>query len=73
MAPAAALRRAQQWVRDTSNEEKSSELEVIWENAGIRMSAGTAVDLYRAVALEEPGERTFAHPFWWAAFTYTGV
>ncbi|WP_448570231.1 CHAT domain-containing protein [Trichothermofontia sp.] len=52
LAPAVALRQAQQWLRDTPDGE-------IADYAGL-------VTLKRS-------DRTYAHPFHWAAFSYTGV
>ncbi len=37
------------------------------------MSATSADAFFKRVALEDPDARLFSHPFYWAAFTYTGV
>ena len=74
LEPAAALQKAQQWVRDTSNREKITYFKgFIPEFSGSRMAAQTADFLYKQVILAHPDDRDFAHPFHWAAFSYTGV
>lgn len=59
--PAEALRRAQQWLRERSREEIE------------RAEDATRLVRRRTVPAREAGERPFAHPFYWAAFTYIGV
>jgi CHAT domain-containing protein len=54
-----ALRQAQQWVRDTTSQQKAKYFEK------------TSPDLFSFLILCKPDY--FAHPFHWAAFTYTGV
>jgi CHAT domain-containing protein len=69
-----ALRQAQIWVRDTTNEEKIVYLEnQIPELSGQRMPISVVQKLYKAIALESPNDRGFAHPYFWAAFGYFGV
>lgn len=75
LPPAAALQEAQQWLRDTTNDEKAKFCESLLPEFG-----GTAVvdtegvsSIYRLVALLPPGERRYAHPHYWAAFTYSGL
>ena len=58
-----ALRRAQQWVRDTTNGEKRAYLE---RKFGSENEPALS-------AWEHPEENDFAHPVYWAAFTYTGA
>jgi CHAT domain-containing protein len=52
LEPAAALRQAQFWIRDSSEGELADYF-------------GFLTDTLEA--------RTYAHPFHWAAFSYTGV
>jgi CHAT domain-containing protein/tetratricopeptide (TPR) repeat protein len=67
--PAEALREAQQWIRDTTNDEKCAYL----QNGGHgRLPAEAARQLWRAYALEEPGERGSASPVEWASFALIG-
>nr|WP_290225481.1 CHAT domain-containing protein [Trichocoleus desertorum] len=74
LPPDQALRQAQIWLRDTTNEEKIAEFKAfIPAFAGTRLSPTTAQELYNELAWEAKNERSFAHPFHWAAFTYTGV
>jgi len=77
--PVQALRQAQQWVRDTTNREKADYFDTYvpkWQPTGAtKMAAGVAADFFNQMELHDdgPDAHTFAHPFWWAAFTFTGV
>jgi CHAT domain-containing protein/tetratricopeptide (TPR) repeat protein len=75
IAPDLALRQAQIWLRDTTNQEKIAEFQAAIPGfpASTRMSPTTAQQLYREMAWEEGRDRAFAHPFHWAAFSYTGT
>jgi CHAT domain-containing protein len=53
LEPSVALRRAQQWLRDSTDGEKEAYFPELF-------------------ALNQ-GDRSYAHPFHWAAFSYTGV
>ena len=57
--PAAALHQAQQWVRNTTSQQKAKYFQA------------TNPDLYQNLILL-PADH-FAHPFYWAAFSYVGV
>ena len=54
-----ALRQAQQWVRDTTTQQKAKYFQV------------TNPDLYQDLILLPLDH--FAHPFYWAAFSYVGI
>jgi CHAT domain-containing protein len=79
MPPAEALRRAQVWLRD---ELTLGEVVAYIEQQKAR-TRGSDWELYRRLEasqrrlLEEHGNndniRPFAHPYYWAAFTFTGV
>ncbi len=69
--PDQALRQAQIWLRDSTNDEKVIECKAAIDST--RMSQATAQQLYDELAWETKNERSFAHPFHWAAFTYTGI
>lgn len=72
--PGAALRGAQRWLRDTTNGEKAAYFKgLLSGGAEVGVDVGTVDRLYKAVVLAEPGERSFDHPFRWAAFHYVGV
>jgi CHAT domain-containing protein len=72
--PAKALRKAQRWVRDTSNGEKEAYFKgFIPELEGTRMPYAAASALYQSLAFSAPDTNDVAHPFYWAAFTYVGV
>jgi CHAT domain-containing protein/tetratricopeptide (TPR) repeat protein len=66
-----ALRQAQIWLRDSTNDEKVIEFQTAIDNT--RMSPATAQQLYNELAWDPKNERSFAHPFHWAAFSYTGI
>ena len=75
-SPAEALRRAQQWLRDTTNGEKRAYYEQFIPQYGGqpgRVPEPTARFFRRAFITTPPDENRFAHPFYWAAFSYTGV
>ena len=58
--PPEALRQAQIWLRDSDGPAFAPYLE------------SSHPDLAQKLA-QEPDQRPFAHPFYWAAFTYVGV
>ncbi len=64
LSPPQALAVAQRWMRDTTNEQKLTDVRA-WEGPPAR-------ELIRALRLREPEERSFAHPSEWAAFSYHG-
>jgi CHAT domain-containing protein len=73
-APAAALRQAQIWLRDSSNQELAAHFEQdILPALQARMPAEVAAHLAFDRLRSDPGTRDFAHPIWWAAFTMTGA
>jgi CHAT domain-containing protein len=80
LAPAAALRQAQQWVRDTTNEQKYNYLKDAFQKlVNTQQISAQEVDgllrefMFRYTFPDGPQGKSFAHPFHWAAFSYTGV
>jgi CHAT domain-containing protein len=72
--PAEALRQAQIWLRDSTDGEKTTYFHSdLLKFAGLRIPAASADRFFKEVVLNEPGKHSYAHPFYWAAFTYTGV
>ncbi len=74
--PAAALRDAQRWLRDdlTAGDLQSrfsAERKKLL--AGHRFSADMVIQQYRRFAEMDPDDRPFKHPFYWAAFTFSGA
>jgi CHAT domain-containing protein len=63
--PAEALRQAQRYIRDSTNDAKESEYP--WYGDAYRGHAGGAAHRLWLTA------RTHRHPYWWAGFTYTGA
>ena len=69
--PPQALRRAQQWVRDSTNQEKRDWLT---SDSALRLLvADLLIDVDAAIIDDGPHGRSFASPLDWAAFTYAGV
>ncbi|MFJ8630943.1 CHAT domain-containing protein [Streptomyces sp. NPDC093568] len=67
-SPAAALRSAQQWLRDTTNDEKLTDL-----SADDVLPREVIRPWRRALLRKPPHERSFAHLSEWAAFSHVGV
>jgi CHAT domain-containing protein len=65
LAPWSALRQAQRWVRDSTNEEKAMKFPSVSEVQGATVSA-TNRDFWA-------GAHGHGHPYHWGAFTYSGV
>jgi hypothetical protein len=66
-----ALGRAQQWVRDSSNQEKRD-----WfvSDPGLVPFAGVLLDELDAIIADAgPSARSYADLVHWAAFTYAGA
>ncbi|MCP4697912.1 MAG: CHAT domain-containing protein [Gammaproteobacteria bacterium] len=70
-SPAESLRRAQQWLRDSSNREILAEVREQVEAGSLDEAAYKQVR--RAFGFNSPDQRNFAHPFYWAAFGVVGV
>jgi CHAT domain-containing protein len=69
LPPAAALREAQCWMRDTTRQELGDYLKSL-----TGMEPGKAATAYMDMALGgDPCEKPYVHPFYWAAFTFTGA
>jgi CHAT domain-containing protein len=72
--PAAALRQAQRWLRDLTadhlRQRFAAEGEVLLTT---RMLGEVVSKQYRRFATLDPDARPFAHPFYWAAFTFSGA
>jgi CHAT domain-containing protein len=72
--PAAALRQAQRWLRDLTadhlRQRFAAEREALLTT---RMPGDVISKQYRRFAALDPEERPFAHPFYWAAFTFSGA
>ena len=74
LKPSEALRQAQIWLRDTTNAEWGVYLEPHLDKLrSEKMSEQAAHYALRNVLMQDTGGRIFAHPFYWAAFGYTGV
>ena len=77
LEPPEALRQAQIWVRDTSNGKKAEYfggfLPELGKSDESQIPVYVADILYKASAFGRPDENDFEHPFYWAAFGYTGV
>jgi hypothetical protein len=72
LAPAAALREGQLWLRDVTVRELNlaDRYENVYQASGRRnKQAYEAARYYRA----NPDVQPFAHPYYWAAFTFSGA
>ncbi|KHD08556.1 hypothetical protein PN36_19305 [Candidatus Thiomargarita nelsonii] len=72
--PVDALQQAQQWVRDTTKEEKLAYFrkaaKLSPDSSEVHLPKETANWLYYAI---KGSTQYFSHPYHWAAFTYVGV
>jgi len=68
--PPEALRQAQQWLRDTTNGEKER---YFIQQVIVTIPENVAGYLKTRMSLLRPENRTYAHPYDWAAFQYVGV
>lgn len=74
MQPAEALRQAQQWMRRTDDGEKKKYICPYLGQDTTPVGAGiTGRRLGNALAVESATNTDFSHPYYWAAFAYTGV
>ncbi len=78
LEPPDALRQAQLWIRDTTNAQKADYFKgflpsFLPASDTSRLPAHIADALYKHTRLARPDENDFEHPFYWGAFTYTGV
>jgi CHAT domain-containing protein/tetratricopeptide (TPR) repeat protein len=78
LAPAAALRKAQLWLRDVTNSELSElfakyKLTATDRPTSTRMAYEVASEKFREYTLRDPNERPYAHPYYWAPFVFYGV
>ena len=72
-SPQEALRQAQIWLRDSTTEQKKDYFSREMEMQTVRMGLDTAQAFYQSIGWNDPGARVFESPFYWAAFTYTGI
>lgn len=73
LPPQEALRQAQFWLRDSTTTEKKELFKRMQARKGSPASVESARAFSRKVAWDEPQARIFRSPYFWAAFTYTGV
>lgn len=70
-----ALRRAQIWLREVTAGELAKRFadEEEAHLAQTRMPIETASESYARFAGQDPMHQPFAHPYFWAAFTFSGA
>ena len=76
LPPDQALRKAQIWLRDMTNREKLADFKSNSQSVdGLKTSSENAEFLRNRIMDLDANrdDRSFAHPFHWAAFYYTGV
>lgn len=71
--PREALRQAQIWLRDSTVDQKKEFFKSLITKKHSEMSIAMALSFYKKLSAAEPGEIDFSSPYYWAAFTYTGV
>jgi tetratricopeptide (TPR) repeat protein len=69
--PQESLRQAQVWLRDSSREQKKAYFRSLAKQAGSR--AGAVRSFFTWLSYSEPETVDFSSPYFWAAFTYTGI
>jgi CHAT domain-containing protein len=75
LSPPEALRQAQIWLRDTTDEKKFALFNEIYQGQRNtpRLAKANAREFRKAVTFTNPAERKYAHPYYWAGFGYMGV
>lgn len=74
LPPDQALRQAQLWLRDSTNDDIVQDLELALPEFTTRQfPEATARFLHDHFSYKTPTDRPFAHPFHWSAFSYNGV
>ena len=68
--PSYALRCAQQWLRDSSAAEMMCHIKA-YQTSSISEEARAGLNKF--LRARPPAERPFAHPYYWAAFRWSGV
>jgi CHAT domain-containing protein/tetratricopeptide (TPR) repeat protein len=73
LSPPEALRRAQIWLRDSTVEELKLHFKASIESEVMPMKVEAAKSFYKKIGWKDPKVLLFDHPFYWAAFGYTGL
>jgi CHAT domain-containing protein len=73
MRPAAALRKAQIWLRNVKNRDIKEYVKIALPEFHSRLTASQADGIYKALALENENVNPFEHPYFWAGFTFNGA
>jgi len=73
MMPASALRRAQIWLRDVTNDVLAELFDQYRKSSSSPHLVAIAKEQFEKYVQRDPDERPFAHPFYWAAFAFYGV
>lgn len=71
--PQDALLRAQVWLRDSTIDQKKDFFKSVVVGKLSGMSVDTAISFYKYLSSAEPNKVDYSSPYYWAAFTYTGV
>ena len=69
--PQEALRQSQIWLRDSTTAQKKRFFKHLMEDT--RANKDVMKAFYNQIGWDNPDGRTFASPFYWAAFSYTGI
>lgn len=71
--PQDALRQAQFWLRDSTREQKKRLFKTFILKNTSTINMDTAISMYKYLSFAEPNEIDFSSPYFWGAFSYTGV
>jgi CHAT domain-containing protein len=69
-----ALRQAQMWVRQVTAAKLAQRFGEEYKTLmADKMSAAEAIDFWQQFAAMNGNKKPFSHPYFWAAFTFTGA
>jgi CHAT domain-containing protein len=71
--PKEALRQAQIWLRDSTRQQKNDFVKSVVIGKISELSTDGAISFFKYLSSAEPDEIDFSSPYYWAAFTYTGI
>ncbi len=73
ITPQEALRQAQIWLRDSTREQKKDFFKTFLLKKRSEMSTRMAIFFYEYLSTVKSDDIDYSSPYYWAAFTYTGV
>jgi len=73
ISPSEALRKAQLWLRDATNRELREYVKRLLSEQETQLAATNADKAYKRLTLEDDDSHPYAHPYYWAGFTFHGA